>query len=112
MYLAKQYLNTSKNNVKIKLAVSFNRNRTNWATNEPKKIGYQVTAVPVEIQFQDLDGHQYSTETSGAFTGFNDCLLEVERQSSKRLEKALEVLESKIDLYKDYFRVRGFEFID
>lgn len=109
MYLAKRYLDTAKSNVKIKLAISFNKDRFNWATNESKKIGYQVTATPVEIADR---GNGITTELSGAFTGFNDCLLAVERQSKKRLEQAIDILDTKIEMYKDFFRNKGYEFLD
>ena len=107
MYLHKQYLPTTKKNVKIKFSVSFNRETVSWATNQPKKIGYQVTATPVEICERESG---YNSEVSGAFTGFNDNLLECNRQSSKRLKEAIQVLQNKLDVYKDFFIKKGYEF--
>ena len=108
MYLHKKYLDTSVSNVKIKLGISFNRETTNWATSEAKKVGYQVTAVPVEVM--DMEGGGGRWESSVAFTGFNDCLLEIGRQSKKRLEKAIEVLNANEARYKEFFEAKGIKF--
>lgn len=83
----------------IKFTISFNRDSHNWATSQPKKVGYQVTATPVKRLQRD----GYMIEQSGAFTGFNDNLLEVERQSSKRLEHAKLILSQRMDKYLMYF---------
>jgi hypothetical protein len=90
-----------ENGQEIKFSVSFNKDRTNWTTNEPKKIGYQVTATPVK---RTDKGSGIVMEEFGAFTGFNDCLLEVDRQSSKRLSTALNILQVKLETYLDWFR--------
>lgn len=106
MVLFKQYLDTSVENEKIKIYISFNKDRINWATNESKKIGYQVTAVPVKVS--NTVGARI--EESGAFTGFNDCILEIDRQSKKRLDKAIELLQAKIPTYKEWFKNKGYNF--
>ena len=86
--------------MEIRYSVSFNKEKINWATGQPKKIGYQVSATPIER----IKGDGYSMESFGAFTGFNDCLLEAERQSSKRLEFAITELKKRIpELYKNWF---------
>ena len=69
--LHKEYLKIGDN--EIKFSITFNREKINWATSQPKKIGYQVTATPVKRTQRE----GYSMEETGAFTGFNDCLLEV-----------------------------------
>lgn len=83
----------------IRFSVNFNRGRTNWATSQPKKVGYQVTVTPVEL----TKGDGYVMESFAAFTGFNDCLLEVERQGSKRLAQAIAILQERMPKYLDYF---------
>jgi hypothetical protein len=83
----------------IKFSISFNRDQYSWATSQRKEIGYQVTVTPIRITQRD----GYSIEESGAFTGFNDSLLKAERQSSKRLQEAIKILHSRMDIYMDYF---------
>lgn len=101
-YLHKEYQEI--NGQTVKFAISFNKDRTNWATSQPKKIGYQVTATPVKITKYD---NGIVMEESGAFTGFNDCLLEVDRQSSKRLQSAIAQLAVNMDQYKQWFTDRA-----
>ncbi len=43
-------------------------------------------------------------EEFGAFTGFNDILYEVNRQSSKRLDKAIKILGERKDKYLEQFK--------
>jgi hypothetical protein len=102
MSLYKKYIETSKPNIFIRMSISFNRDTYSWATGEQKKIGYQVTCTPVER------GDKWESFT--AFTGFNDCLLEIGRQSSKRLDTAIEILQEKEPIYLQYFKDRGTEF--
>lgn len=85
--LHKEYL-TLDNGQLIKFSISFNRSTTNWATSQPIDKGYRVTVVPVEI----TKGDGYQIEETSAFSGFNDTLLAVERQSTKRLQQAIEIL--------------------
>lgn len=87
------------NGQEIKFSVSFNKSATNLATYQPKKIGYEVSAVPVKRS----KGEGFNIEEYGAFTGFNDNLLEVDRQSAKRLLKAIEILHEKKDQYLNLF---------
>lgn len=102
MTLYKEYLNTSVENEKIKFIISFNKETRNWATGESKKIGYQVTAIPIKIKKTAT----YSIEESGAFTGFNDNLIEIDRQSKKRLESAISKLKENMETYKEWFRLK------
>lgn len=99
-YLYKEYYHV-KDNEYIKISISFNRDRTNWATYQPKKIGYQVNMHPVKRS----QSENFTIEESGAFTGFLDCLLEVDRQSKKRLEAAIKVLEERKPMYLKYFGI-------
>jgi hypothetical protein len=99
MYLYKEYIEL--NGQTIKFSISFNREHTNWATSQAKKIGYQVTVLPVKIS--KLEGG-FTLEESSCFTGFNDNLLEVERQSAKRLETAKAILTERKEKYLNHFR--------
>jgi hypothetical protein len=99
MTLHKEY-HKLENGQEIKFTISFNRESTNWATYQPKKIGYQVSATPVKRTI--LDGG-FSMEESGAFTGFLDNLIEVDRQSSKRLQAAINELKIRLPKYLEYF---------
>lgn len=66
----------------------------------PIPIGYRVCVVPVK---RSEMGNGIVMEESGAMTGFNDTLLEYPRQSKKRLELAIQILEGRIDRYMQYF---------
>lgn len=103
MYLHKEYqtINVNGKDQEIKFTVTFNRDQTNWATNQPKKIGYQVTATPIE-RIKREGG--YTVESFGAFTGFNDSLLEVSRQSKNRLQTALDTLAERKEMYLNHFK--------
>lgn len=98
MYLHKEY-HTLPNGQMIKFGVSFNKDTCNWATSQPIKVGYRVTVLPVKITQHD----GYSIEETGAFTGFNDTLLEVDRQSKKRLQTAISILAERKEKYLNYF---------
>ena len=98
MSLYKEYVQLGDQT--IKFSISFNKNTTNWATSQPKQIGYQVTALPVKITQHE----GYSIEESVAFTGFNACLLPVGRQSAKRLEEAKKILQEKKEQLLNYFK--------
>ncbi len=100
MTLHKEY-HTLENNQEIKFSISFNRDLTNWATYQKKKIGYEVHALPIK---RKTEGN-FTVEEFGAFTGFNANLLEVTRQSSKRLLAAIAILKDRQEMYLDYFRV-------
>ena len=98
--LHKEYWNIGGN--EIKASIRFNRETVNLATFEPKKVGYQVTCVPVKRS--KCEGG--SVEEFGAFTGFNDNLIEVERQSAKRLQTAITELRNRKEKYLQYFKER------
>ena len=100
-YLHKEYWKIGEQ--EIKAAISFNRERTNWATSQPKKIGYQATCTPVK---RTDKGNNIVIEESSAFTGFNDCLLEVDRQSAKRLQTAIEELHKRKEEYLNWFKAK------
>jgi hypothetical protein len=84
----------------IKFSVSFNKDQYNWATNERKKIGYQVSATPVTR----VNKGSFTIEEFGAFTGFNDNLTEWERPSPKRLREAIAELEKRKETYINWFK--------
>lgn len=99
-YLHKEYIDTKKENVKIKLTLHFNKDTYNWATGARKEKGYQVTATPVTVTV----GDGFRTEEFGAFTGFYDLIYPVERQSKKRLGTAIELLEHNREVYLNHFK--------
>ncbi len=100
MTLYKEYVKTKDKGKEIKFTISFNREIVSWATSQPKKIGYQVTIVPVNITDR---GNGLVMEEFGAFTGFNDILYEVNRQSKKRLLRAIKILGERKDKYLKQF---------
>ena len=106
MILYKEYIDTIKDNVKIKFTITFNKQTTSWATSQKRKIGYQVTVIPVEISKTG----NVQIESFGAFTGFNDCLLEIDRQSKKRLETAIENLKTKKEFYLNHLNEHFYKF--
>jgi hypothetical protein len=97
-YLHKEYW--EHNGKTIKVSVSFNRQQISWATGERMQIGYMVVCTPVSITKLE---NGITIEESGAFTGFRDYLLPVERQSSKRLQEAIKVLNANKEKYLNYF---------
>lgn len=101
--LHKQY-EALENGQQIKFSVSFNKDKTNWATSQPIDIGYRVSAVPVNIR--STSNPNIQIEEYGAFTGFNSTLLKVDRQSAKRLNTAIGELNLKKEQYLDWFRVK------
>ncbi len=104
-YLYKEYQPHPKgeNEGEIKFAISFNKKTINWATSQPKKIGYQCTVIPVKRSKAESNSN-FIIEESGTFTGFNVCLLEVDRQSKKRLQRAIEILQEQKQLFLDRFK--------
>lgn len=102
MSLHKEYVDTIDSNKKIKFSITFNRNTHSFATSQRIPIGYRVSAVPVEISGM--------FESYGVFTGFNDTLLEVDRQSSKRLSEAIRILQERKERYIQHFKDKGIKF--
>ena len=94
MTLHKEY-HTLENGQTIKFSVFFNQELRTWATSQPIEKGYRVTVVPVKIT--QFDG--YTVEETGAFTGFGDTLLVVDRQSAKRLKQAIGILNERKERY-------------
>ena len=95
-----------KPGTEIRMTISFNKTPNSWVTSKPVDVGYRVSVVPVQITEMDNgtgNGGKLKMEEFGAFTGFNDTLLECSRMSPKRLEMAIETLNSRIDKYMQYF---------
>jgi hypothetical protein len=90
MTLHKEY-HELENGQQVKFSVSFT-----------KGYGYRITVVPVKITKHE----GYFMEEFGAFTGFNDMLLLVERQSSKRLQSAINLISGRKQQYLDHIRVK------
>lgn len=73
----------------IKMSISYN-----------KGVGYRISCFPVKRS--KLEGG-FGIEEFEAFTGFNDTLLEAERQSKGKLENAINILKSRMEKYLSYF---------
>jgi hypothetical protein len=99
MTLHKEY-HTLENGQVIKFTITFNRETVSWATSQPIEKGYRVSATPVSIRREE----GFTVEEFGAFTGFNDTLLPVERQSAKRLEEAKKIMAERMQGYIHWFK--------
>ena len=105
MALYKDYLSTKEENVFIKITLIFNKESYNWSTNEPRKIGYMVNAKPVQVR----ESYGCRIEEFMPFTGFNDVIYPVGRQSEKRKREAIHMINMKMDQYKAFFQAKGIE---
>jgi hypothetical protein len=99
----KRYFKTDKEGHEIKCQIDYRKAGMNWATSRPVEGGYILTAVPVEIDKKD----NYSVETFGAFTGFNQVLVRCDRRSNKKFEMAINQFNSNISEYLQYFIDKG-----
>lgn len=95
--LHKEYHKTNIANTEIKFSISYKKCSA-FATSGWAK-GYYVNAVPVKISRSG----NITMEEFGAFTGFNDILLQVERPSPKRYQQALAVFEVNKEKYFKWF---------
>lgn len=84
----------------LKVTVTFNKDGVNWATSRRVPKGYRVSVVPVERSNREGG---IVMESFGAFTGFNDTLIETDRQSKKRLQQAIDTLQERKDGYIRWF---------
>jgi len=80
----------------IKTTIHYNKETYHWATGKSKQKGYAVNCTPVE------KGDMFESFT--AFTGFYDIIYPIDRQSKKRLQTAIKMLEESTEKYKQYFR--------
>jgi hypothetical protein len=103
MILYKKYIPTAEPNIYIKFSISFNRETIHWATSQPKDIGYQLVALPVE--------KSRGMEISGAFTGFYEIIYKIGRQSNKRLNHAIDLIDENMDRYVEFFKKKGIKFL-
>lgn len=101
MTLHREYHPHPKGDGEIEFSISFNRELTNWATGQSKKVGYQVSVTPTKRTNQE---NGLVLVEFQAFTGFLDNLLEVNRQSAKRLESAIGILKQRIPKYMEAFK--------
>jgi hypothetical protein len=76
----KEYHKFEEQGITIETDVTYQKAGTNWYNGERERGGYYLHISPVEI------GDLFVSRTLGS--GFKYMLLEVDRQSSKRLEKA------------------------
>lgn len=91
-----------KENHKIKFTIHFNKELSNWATGQPKKLGYYINATPIEEESRN----GYTIQSSVAFSGFNALIFEVDRQSSKRLDTAVKSFHERTEEFMEFFRLR------
>lgn len=101
MSLFKKYIPIEgSEDLKLKLTISFHKGGKSWATNAEIPAGYRGHVIPVKIE----KGDGYQMETMGAFTGFNVNLLNAGRQSAKRLQAAIDLMEQKSQEYYDHWK--------
>ena len=101
MSLFKKYVPIEGNdeNFKLKMTISFHKGgRTYTGVEVPA--GYRGHILPVKIE----RGDGYTTETSGSFTGFNINLINAGRQSAKRLQAAIDLMNEKSQYYYDHWK--------
>ena len=106
MILHKAYTAHPDGIQELKISISFNKEPINWVNSKPQKIGYYATVVPVR-RTKPSTGSNVVIEESGAFTGFRNCILEVDRQSKKRLESAIKIATDNIPTYVKWFEQDG-----
>jgi len=103
----KEYRQIGDTNEYIRFSLSFNKSLSNWATNEPRKMGYMVNATPIKRKQAD----RFVIEEFTAYQGFNEVIYPVERQSQKRLAEAKKLMEHHINnKYKEFFKAKGYEY--
>lgn len=98
--LYKEYVELSENGKwkckekQLRMSISFYRGSNSSIT------GYRVCVVPIAVSER---GNGIVMEEYGAYTGFNDWLLPAERQSAKKLQQAIAILQERKDKYTQYF---------
>lgn len=95
--LHKEYHKTNIANTEIRFSISYKKS-SEFATSGWLR-GYYLNAVPVKIS----KSNGITMEEFGAFTGFNDLLLAVERPSPNRFKQALAVFEANKEKYFKWF---------
>lgn len=90
----------------IRVHVSFNKQTTNWASGRPMKVGYRVSLQPLKNKVSESG---YIIEEYDPMQGVADTLLEVDRQSSKRLQTAIDILNTKKEEYLNYLSQQNIE---
>lgn len=95
----KFYFKTNIEGLEIKVRLYYEANTSNIATYKPIKKGYKVIVTPVEIEHRVSNGRTFTIETTSAYTGFTDMIVEADRRSSKRYEEAQAILMSKMNFY-------------
>ena len=83
----------------LEFTLKYTKGGTHYATYKPVPRSYRLNVIPVKI----VQMGRYTMREFGAFTGFNATILEVNRQSKKQAEKAIAIVESKLEEYTDYW---------
>lgn len=92
--LYKEY--KEKDNKDFKVQLYYNLGGTNYYSGREEKRGYYIGVTPVHLE----DNGHYIIETSVAWTGIKDCILEVKRKSSKAEKQAMDLMTDEfIDSY-------------
>lgn len=84
--LYKEYKEVDNKDFKIQLY--YNLGGENYFSGKQEKRGYYVSVTPVHLE----DNGHYIVETSTAWSGIKECLLEVKRKSTKSENKAIDML--------------------
>lgn len=100
-------IKSPNNSTHIKFQISFNKDTHHWATSSTKKVGYQLTATPVQRSKSECG--KFSTESFTAFQGFYKIIYPIARQSKKRLEEAISVFIKEKESYLKFFTDKKFE---
>lgn len=98
MYLYKEYNEVEGKTIKI--TIWFNSAKREYASQDVGTKGYMATCVPIVIE--DRGTHQI--ETYGAYTGFKYILIGCERQSKRKLENAIKILDQNREKFLNHFR--------
>lgn len=86
----------------LKFSISFSKETRNWATGQAIKQGYRLHVVPVKR----TKHNNFIIEQYGCFTGFGTTILEVNRQSSKRLREAIRIMNERKEEFMQYFSAK------
>jgi len=100
----KTYLNTTEENKKVKITLTYDKGGINMFTQKEKKRGYYLAAQPIEIKQYE---NGINIESFIAFSGVRKCILEVKRKSDKGYNEALKMYENNINELLEYVATKN-----
>lgn len=100
----KTYLNTTEENKKVKITVTYDKGGINMFTHKQTQRGYYLAAQPIEIKQYE---NGINIESFTAFSGVRKCILEVKRQSDKGYNEALKMYENSINELLEYITTKN-----